>query len=146
MSASSSRSHQLDAMQRKISNLMKQNMDTQADLLKVYGTYREAVENLAQASDGIAQHVSKMAMTIINAHNLHREYRALQGNGLSAEQDTKQKQLSAALQQIVKFHTVMSVHQQMVANTVLRDFDRPISVNLDKYRDVAAVITVFCMS
>lgn len=128
----------VDHLHRAVTKQMQENITVQSELLKSIQVFRNCSEQMAQASDAIANAVSKTALVTMTSHQTLKEFRRLRGETVSDEEDVKQKKLSAALQQIVKFQTLLSNQQQLVSNALSLEFERPILLNTEKYRQVSA--------
>jgi hypothetical protein len=130
----------LESLLKRVGNEMKLNAEVQQELLKATTQYKHAVESLAAASDKIAQICGKLAVNTMSAFQTSKEYRMATGSMTvaSSEAETKQKNLNLALQQVVKFHTLLAQQQQNVSHSLYVDFERPIQTNLASFKEVIA--------
>ena len=130
---------EFETLQRKIGNQMRQQSNIHADLLKCVSAYKGAVESIAQTSSDLAQAITRLGVYTISAHQFMQDYHMQTCNSASLGPDfnEKQKNLGFALQQIVRFHTAMAQQQHAVAATLASDFERPLSMNLTKFKDIA---------
>ncbi len=129
-----------EACQRKISTQMKQNVEIQNELLKAVTTYRQSIETFSKASEKLSQVAGKLAVSTMSAFQINKDYHALIEMPIPVESEMKQRNLSLALQQVVKFHTLLSIQQSSVVSTVINEFERPIQSNLEKYKEVVNVV------
>ena len=110
---------------------MKQNVESQAELLKSLEQYKAACEQMAKASDAVAQVVGKLAISTMDVYNLNKEFRPVDD-----ETEAKQKNLNMALAQITRFHAAISKQNSLIASSLSSDFDRPIHSNMERYREI----------
>jgi hypothetical protein len=134
-----------EACQRKISLQMKQNVEIQAELLKAVSSYRQSIETFSKASEKLSQVAGKLAVSTMSAFQINKEYHALIDLPISMDSEVKQRNLSLALQQVVKFHTLLAIQQSTVVSTVVNDFEKPIQSNLEKYKEVVSVSCCFIL-
>ena len=132
-----------DVAHKRVTAQMKHSVEVQQELLKTFAIYRHTLESLSHASEEVAQAIGKFAMATMTAYNYGREYQgahpARAEFQVPDDQEHKQRQLNAALQQIVKFHTYLGQQQIGVIDTLQREFQQPVQANIEKYRDVIAV-------
>ncbi|KAI3633638.1 hypothetical protein MIR68_008585 [Amoeboaphelidium protococcarum] len=127
----------LDSIHKRLYNQLKSNAETQQELIKALSLYRLTLEHLASASDKVARTAGKLALGTATSFDLQKELDnvSIHSSAVNEENELKQRNLSAALQQVVKFHTVMSAQQANVANSLINDFEHPVQLNLQRYRD-----------
>ena len=128
-----------EQFQKSVSDQMRQQVLIQTELLKSVASYRLALENMASASDDLAQAVGKLAVSSISSFQTNKEYHALIGVELPLDSETKQRNLSLALKQFVKYHSFLSQQHHGVSVAMSSEFERPIQINLDKFRDISNV-------
>ena len=124
---------------KRLGQYLRTDLELEQELVKNMSSYRTALETLAQTSENLAHTVGKLAMHTMTSQSFIREYRTEHGDEPDARWDNKQKQLSAALQQIIKFHKMLSNQQLVVANVSVYDFDRPLQLNMDSFKITVAV-------
>lgn len=129
-----------DPTAKRIGQQLRADLDLQQDLLRSMTTYRRALEAVAEASESVAQVIGRLQINTLTAHSALKEVRQqLDMPPVEAAAADKHKQLSLALQQMVKFHTMQTNQQLELANAIVYEFDRPLQLNMDSMRPALAV-------
>lgn len=125
------RQDSLDALQKHLSAQIKENVDVQGDVLKAMTKYRVAMEQLIIASNDICHALGKLSI------NGMKTFQTAASD--ASEEDGRGKPLAAAVEQMIKFYTVVSSQTRMLTVTIANDFEPTLALSLDKHRQLASV-------
>jgi hypothetical protein len=136
---------ELDHLAMAVGAHFKTNFDIHQDLVKKMHQFKQAIGQMREAADALAQVGARLNVTSSTTFQHQRDFEIILGwHEKPAYMEKiqtnarRERQLSAALNQLVRFQMRVVEELQRIDHCIQDDFDQPVLANMELYRDLAS--------